>query len=133
MLFFWLIVNHGPVGFNPKTFTGPALTILTFAQYLLPLAVLQLYLRVQNRAGTAGRFAMAAALFVLTLATIVGLFVMKFVGPPPAAFIPRAAIAVLMLLVAAAAAAASASGTAAMLITVNIALGFVLLAWYVRE
>jgi len=66
-------------------------------------------------------------------ATIVGLFVMKFVGPPPAAFIPRAAIAVLMLLVAAAAAAASASGTAAMLITVNIALGFVLLAWYVRE
>ncbi len=74
MLFFWLIVNHGPAGFNPKTFTGPALTILTFAQYLLPLAVLQVYLRVQNRAGAAGRFAMAAALVLLTLATVVGLF-----------------------------------------------------------
>ncbi len=62
------------MGFNPKTFTGPFITILTLAQFLLPLAVLQLYLRVQSRPGTARRFAMAALLFALTLLTGIGLF-----------------------------------------------------------
>jgi len=66
--------------------------------------------------------------------TIVGLFVMKFVGPPPPSFIPRAAIAFLMLAVAAVSAAARVSAeTASVLLTLEIALGFVLLTWYVRE
>jgi len=71
--------------------------------------------------------------YVCGAITLVGLFVMKFVGPPPAGFVPRAAIAVAMLAVAAAAAFARAVETAAMLVTLNIALGFVLLMWYVRE
>ncbi len=66
--------------------------------------------------------------------TIVGLFVMKFVGPPPPSFIPRAAIAFLMLAVAAVSAVARVSAeTASALLTLEIALGFVLLTWYVRE
>jgi hypothetical protein len=71
--------------------------------------------------------------YVCGAITLVGLFVMKFVGPPPAGFVPRAAIAVAMLAVAAAAAFARSVETAAMLVTLNIALGFVLLMWYVRE
>ncbi len=73
-LMLWLILHHGPVGFNPKTFTGPFITILTFVQFLLPLAVLELYLRVQRRAGVPRRFAMAGLLFVLTIGTVIGLF-----------------------------------------------------------
>jgi hypothetical protein len=65
-------------------------------------------------------------------AILVGLLVMKFVGPPPRAFLPRAAVAALMLAVAAAA-SFTAAGTASLLITINIALGLVLLMWYVRE
>jgi hypothetical protein len=36
--------------------------------------VLQLYLRTQKRAGAKGRLAMAGALFLLTVATGVGIF-----------------------------------------------------------
>lgn len=64
----WLIANRGPVGFDPKTFTGPALTILSFADYLLPLAVLEAYLRLQRDGAPSARLAMAATLGVLTLA-----------------------------------------------------------------
>ena len=65
-------------------------------------------------------------------ATVVGLFVLKFMGPPPIAFVVRAAIAVLMLLLAGTAALV-ARDVAQLLMTVNIVLGFVLLFWYVRE
>jgi hypothetical protein len=65
-------------------------------------------------------------------ATLVGLFVLKFLGPPPIAFVVRAAIAVLMLAIAAVATFV-APRDASSLLTVNIALGFVLLVWYVRE
>ena len=73
-LLLWLIVNKGPVGFNTKTFEGPFLSFLTFAQTLLPLLVLEIYLRTQDRAGTSGRFAMAALLFILTIAMGIGIF-----------------------------------------------------------
>ena len=66
-------------------------------------------------------------------ATVVGLFVLKFLGPPPAAFPLRAGIAVLMLASAVAAAFAAPRDLANLLLTVNIGLGLVLLVWYVRE
>src|ERR1700761_5145904 len=66
-LFLTLMVNHGPFGFDAATFRGPFLTFLLFGQYLVPLAVLEVYLRTQERAGVAGRFAMAGILFTLTL------------------------------------------------------------------
>jgi len=62
---------------------------------------------------------------------LVSLFVMKFVGPPPHAFAPRAALTALMLLILGLSAAfRSASGA---LMGLNLALGFLLLFWYVRE
>ncbi|MDR7333066.1 DUF2306 domain-containing protein [Roseateles asaccharophilus] len=45
----WLMVWQAPVGFDPKTFTGPFVYALSFAQFLVPLAVLELYLRVRGR------------------------------------------------------------------------------------
>jgi uncharacterized membrane protein len=66
-IFLSFLLNHGPFGFNAVTFSGPYLTFMSFAQYLVPLAVLEIYLRTQDRAGAPGRFAMAAGLFVLTV------------------------------------------------------------------
>ena len=73
-IFLSFLLNHGPFGFNAVTFSGPFLTFMSFAQYLLPLAVLEIYLRTQDRAGAAGRLAMAAGLFVLTVAMGAGIF-----------------------------------------------------------
>ena len=67
------IVFKGPFGFDPNTFQGPFITFLTFAQYLVPLAVLELYLRTQDRAGAPRRIAMAAGLFVLAIAMGAGI------------------------------------------------------------
>jgi hypothetical protein len=62
---------------------------------------------------------------------LVGLFVMKFVGPPPHGFIPRAALTALMLVLGIGSAVYRTVTTE--LTAVNLALGLVLLLWYVRE
>lgn len=71
-LMLWLMINQGPAGFDPKTFTGPALSVLSFAQWMFPLAVLELYLRVRARGTAPAQLALAAALLGLSLATIAG-------------------------------------------------------------
>lgn len=72
MLPLWIVANQGPAGFDPETFTGPALTAIAFLSWGLPLAVLQLYFRAQ-RAGTRGRLAMAGGLGAATLLTAAGI------------------------------------------------------------
>ena len=74
-LMFWLAVNGGPAGFDINTFTGPFLSFLSFAQYLLPLSVLELYLRCGAGGGVAARYAAALVLAVLTLAMALGIAV----------------------------------------------------------
>jgi hypothetical protein len=61
---------------------------------------------------------------------IVGLFAMKFLGPPPHAFAPRVAIVFLMLCTAA---FDQLYGSSLVPMSINTALGFALLAWYARE
>jgi Predicted membrane protein (DUF2306) len=61
------LLFKGPVGFDPRTLQGPFITFLAYGSYLIPLAVLELYLRAE-RAGATARLAMAAALLVLTVA-----------------------------------------------------------------
>jgi len=63
-----LLLFKGPFGFDPVTFTGLFPIIMSFAQYLFPLAILEIYLRAQDRPGALGRMATAGILFVLTLA-----------------------------------------------------------------
>jgi len=62
---------------------------------------------------------------------LVSLFVMKFVGPPPHAFVPRAALTALMLLVLGVSAVLRSASS--LLVGINLVLGLVLLFWYVRE
>jgi len=72
-LFAWIILNQGPVGIG-ENFDGPFAIFLSFACFLLPLAVLEIYLRTQDRAGPFGKFAMAVGLLVLTALMGVGIF-----------------------------------------------------------
>ena len=74
MLFLWFMIFRAPVGLDPTTFTGPLPTTLSYAQYLIPLAVLEIYLRAQDRPGTLRRMAAASMLFVVTLLMAAGLF-----------------------------------------------------------
>lgn len=69
-----VLLNKGPFGFDPNTFQGPFLTFMSFASYLLPLAVLELYLRAGDGSSAPGRMAMAAGLLVLAVATGAGVF-----------------------------------------------------------
>jgi Predicted membrane protein (DUF2306) len=57
----WVIVNQG----HAKI--GPFFSFWQFGCYLVPLAVLELYLRAKDSAGPGGRYAMAGVLGVLTL------------------------------------------------------------------
>jgi Predicted membrane protein (DUF2306) len=72
-LMLWLVVNKGPAGFDPVTFQGPFLYFIAFANYLLPLAVLEIYFYAKDKTGALGHFTMAAGLFVLTLAMAAGI------------------------------------------------------------
>jgi len=74
-LFLSFFLNRGPFGFDPVTFSGPFLTFIAFAQYLVPLAILEIYLRAQDRGGAPGRLVLAAGLLVLTVALGAGIFV----------------------------------------------------------
>lgn len=70
----WLLLNGGPAGFDPVTFRGPFVDVLAFAQYLLPLAMLELYLRARSSANTMLQGATAALLTGATLFMCVGIF-----------------------------------------------------------
>jgi hypothetical protein len=61
---------------------------------------------------------------------IIGLFAMKFLGPPPRAFVARVAIVCLMLCTTA---FDQLYGSSIVPMSINAALGLTLLAWYDRE
>jgi hypothetical protein len=74
----WIILNRGPVGIGDQM-DGPFDIIWGFAEFVLPLAVLEIYLRTtdRSRASARAKAALAGALFVLTVVTgtgIVGAF-----------------------------------------------------------
>ncbi|QNQ11835.1 DUF2306 domain-containing protein [Sphingomonas alpina] len=73
-LMLWIIANSGPVGIGGKGFDGPFVRFWAYGCYLLPLAVLELYLLAQGRSGPAGKLAMAGLLFVLSAGVGIGIF-----------------------------------------------------------
>jgi len=95
-IFLSLLLNRGPFGFDAASFTGPFLTFVSFGQYLVPLAILEIYLQVQQRPGALRRFAMAAGLVLVTLAMGAGIFaatVGAFIPNIMTTFDPRTSIA----------------------------------------
>ena len=70
-IFGWTTLDPTAIGMN-KNFDGWFDLSWAFGCYLLPLAVLELYLRVKDRGGPRGRYVMAAGIFLLTVATAFG-------------------------------------------------------------
>ena len=62
----------GTGAFDLTVLKGSLLTYITFAQYIVPLAVLELYFWTQRRGGRAARLAMAAGLVAIGLTTGAG-------------------------------------------------------------
>jgi hypothetical protein len=96
VFFLMFLIFRRPVGFDPTTFIGPFPSFMSFGQYLVPLAVLEIYFLTQARPGAARRMAMAIALFVLTLAMGAGIFAVTmaiWVPDVKAGFDPRKSIA----------------------------------------
>lgn len=69
----WILVLQRPVGFDPKTFRGPFLDALAFAQFALPLLVLELYLRARDQGSPRQRLAVTGVLGVASLLTATGI------------------------------------------------------------
>jgi hypothetical protein len=69
----WVIVNQGPVGMTDNL-DGPFDTFIVFASFLVPLGVLELYLRTRDYSRAGDKFAMAAALVALTAVMALGIF-----------------------------------------------------------
>jgi tetratricopeptide (TPR) repeat protein len=94
-IFAWIALNRGPVGIGDN-FDGPFSVFWAFGCYLLPLAVLELYLHAKDTPGALQRTATAAVLFVLTLVMGVGIFAVTMAAWLPnvkAAYDPRQSIA----------------------------------------
>ncbi|WP_026231601.1 DUF2306 domain-containing protein [Neolewinella persica] len=73
LLMFWFMATGG-LWIDTETFTGPFLSFIAYAHYLLPLAVYELYLLAKRRGGVNGRYAMAGLMVVCTLITAIGVF-----------------------------------------------------------
>ncbi len=73
-LFFWLTIHQKPVGFDPKMFEGPFLNFLTFSQYVIPLAVFELYLKAQKSLNNKLVYATALLIFVLSIIMGIGIY-----------------------------------------------------------
>jgi Predicted membrane protein (DUF2306) len=69
----WLLIHQAPVGFDMKTFSGPFLTFLSFAQTLIPLTLLQLYFVAQRSQSPSVQGGVATLLGGMTLATAAGI------------------------------------------------------------
>ena len=70
----WLSIHGKPVGFDPVSFTGPFLTALYGLVYLLPLFILEVYLRAQRSPSTTRQLMAAAMVVLISLVTILGVF-----------------------------------------------------------
>lgn len=97
LVFFLLfIVFQRPVGFDASTFRGPFLTLMSYGDYLLPLALLELYFLAQDRPSALRRIATACGLFAITIGMGAGIFALALAILAPnikAAFDSRKSIA----------------------------------------
>jgi hypothetical protein len=71
--FAWMLIGGG-LFHAPKALTGQVFDAWGFGCFLVPLGVLDLYLRARDSAASGGRIAMAGGLVVLTALMAVGIF-----------------------------------------------------------
>ena len=69
----WIFINQGAPG-STEALDGPFDRFLAFANYLIPLAFLELYLYAKKYGSVIGKYAVTCVVFVLALATAIGIF-----------------------------------------------------------
>ena len=69
----WFLLHQGPMG-NTRNLDGPADIFLSFACYLVPLAILELYQMASDSQSARFKWAMSGTVFVGTLAMAAGIF-----------------------------------------------------------
>ncbi|NVJ69333.1 MAG: DUF2306 domain-containing protein [Alphaproteobacteria bacterium] len=62
----WNMFHGRPVGFDPASFTGPVLSVLQALVYILPLAILELYLRAKAKGTPSQKLATAFGILLLS-------------------------------------------------------------------
>lgn len=70
----WLTVNQGPVGFDPDTFRGPFLVILSVTVYVFPQVLVWGYFTALNANVPAVKWIAATLLLYITLGMLTGIF-----------------------------------------------------------
>lgn len=72
----WLVLNGGPAGFDPRTFSGPFLTALAILVYALPvsLGMLELYFYAEKTRKHGPITAVALLILIVTALMAVGIF-----------------------------------------------------------
>lgn len=73
-LMLWLLIHRAPVGFDPKTFTGPFLTVLAVTVYIMPQAIAAWYFGVRGSGPAYQRTVFATFLTLVSLGMAVGSF-----------------------------------------------------------
>lgn len=72
-VFSWILVCGGrPVGIDTETFHGPFIVFWDFASYLLPLAILEIYMRVKESRSPTRKFATSSGLIASGLLVLLG-------------------------------------------------------------
>ncbi|MEM1192872.1 MAG: DUF2306 domain-containing protein [Pseudomonadota bacterium] len=72
-LMFWFMTTGG-IGIDNETFTGPFITFTYFAQFMVPLGLLQLYFVAQDRSSPSLKYLTAGIVFLATGVTGIGIF-----------------------------------------------------------
>ncbi|MEM6802234.1 MAG: DUF2306 domain-containing protein [Bacteroidota bacterium] len=70
-LMLWLTIHQAPVGFDPDTFQGPALSMLYVFSYILPILFAELYFW-SKRKGSREKSILSVFLIVLSICILVG-------------------------------------------------------------
>lgn len=72
----WLVINQAPVGFNPDTFTGPFLWVLSTFAYAVPISLilLEMYFYAQKKQNQAFSTTTSAIILLFTIIMAIGIF-----------------------------------------------------------
>jgi len=70
----WLMINNGPVGFDPDTFTGPFLILLGIGVYIFPQVIASYYFKARGTVTATPKWGFFIALLLITLAMAAGIF-----------------------------------------------------------
>ncbi|MDF2189700.1 DUF2306 domain-containing protein [Paraflavitalea sp. CAU 1676] len=70
----WMVIHRAPVGFEPKTFTGPFLNFLGVFVYIFPQIIVAWYFKSRFSDSATNKWLFSFVLLLLTLGTAIGTF-----------------------------------------------------------